>query len=71
MMIEAILSCLEFLIPELSKPPVPGKLGWLSSAVLSASCFRLCLVWKTALEKTEFLVQGDGPSLSHLNSAHS
>ena len=56
-MTEATLSRLEFLVPKLSKPPVPGKLGWLSPAVLSASCFRLCLVWKTALENTGLLVQ--------------
>ena len=56
-MTEVTLSRLEFLVPELSKPPVPGKLGWVSPEVLSASSFRLCLVWKTALEKTGLLVQ--------------
>lgn len=35
-MTEAILSHLEFLGPELSKLPVPEKLGWLSPVVLSA-----------------------------------
>lgn len=57
MVTETTLSHLEFLVPELSKPPMLGKLGWLSPAVLSASCFRLCLVWKTALENTGLLVQ--------------
>lgn len=56
-MTEATPSCLEFLVLELSKPPVPGKLGWPSPVVLSASCFRMCLVWKTALENTGLLVQ--------------
>lgn len=50
-MTEAILSHLEFLGPELSKPPVPEKLGWFSPVVLSASFFRLCWFgrqpWKT------------------------
>lgn len=71
MITEATLSRLEFLVPELSKTPVPGKLGWLSLEVLPASCFRLCLVWKTALENTGLLVQWNGPSLSHLKSARS
>lgn len=35
-MTEATLSHLEFLILELSKPPVPEKLGWLSLEVLTA-----------------------------------
>lgn len=56
-MTEATLSCLEFLVPEQSKPPVPGNLGWLSPEALSTSCFRLCLVWKAALENTGLQVR--------------
>lgn len=63
-MTETTLSHLEFLGPELSKPPVPGKLGWLSPVVLSASFFRLCWVWKTALENIGLLGQGKGTDLS-------
>lgn len=59
-MTEETVCHLEFFAPELSKPPVPGKLGWISPVVLSASFFGLCWAWKTSLENTGLLGQGKG-----------